>query len=83
MIKLSGPRVSPAGERVCINATGVGNGFSVVVHSGDKLVKVRVVIDPQSHTAEICFTIPPGSKGVTVLAKNAADTRNTTFTILT
>ncbi len=83
MIKLRGPHVSPAGKRVCINATGVGNGFSVLVTNRGKEVKVRVVIDPQSHTAEICFTIPLGSKGVTVWAKNAADTRNTTFTILT
>ena len=83
MIKLGGPRFSDAGERVCVSASGVGAGFSVSVTSGDKEVKVSVVIDPQSHTAEICFTVPPGSKGVTVWAKNAADTRNTTFTILT
>ena len=82
MITFSGSDIAPVGEEVCLTVSGVGAGFSSVVTSGKKEIRHTVKIDPHNKTATICFTIPPGSPGVTVWAKNALDARKSSFTVL-
>ena len=82
MIKINGPREAAAGERVCLSVSGVGTGFSVVVADGDKKLRFDLVTDPHTGTAEVCFTIPPGSPGVSIWASNSGDRNTTQFDIL-
>ena len=82
MIKLSGPRVASAGTEVCLNATNVGKGLSVVATVGDKEIPVDVVIDPREDTATICFTLPGAeSPGVVVTVRDASGGRGTSHVV--
>ena len=83
MIRLSGPGIADAGTEVCVTAHNIGLGFKATVVSGGRRLKVKTVIDPASHSAEICFTIPAGSEGVEVGAVNSATTEPVNLIILT
>ena len=83
MIRLTGPVFADAGKEVCINAGNIGSGFQAAVRSGGRKLRVRVVIDPATDTAEICFVIPAGSEGAQVVVSNSSTNEPVTHTILT
>ena len=82
MIKLNGPEFGEAGTRVCVTATNVGAGFSVIATVGEKEIPAKVVIDPKTDTATICFDLPSAEQGgVTVTAANTTG-RGTSLVVL-
>lgn len=82
MIRLSGPRIGDAGSRVCITATNIGKGFSVIAVVNGKEIPVDVTIDPAEESAVICLVLPEAdSGGVSITATNAGKGRGATHAI--
>ena len=83
MIRLKGPRKGEPGSRICLKATGIGKGFSVVGEVGKKEIPVTVTIDPSGESATICFTLPPAKDGgVNIIVSNSGGGRGASHTVL-
>ncbi len=82
MIPLSGPSFVEAGSTVCITATNIGSGFSAIASSPETVIKLKVTINPQNHTAELCFTAPAGGSTVTVHVSGNNKSRSNNHTVI-
>jgi hypothetical protein len=82
MIRLTGPRTVEPGSNVCITATNVGAGFSAIAKSSDSTVKIKISIDPQSHTASVCFTAPASGVAVTIHVTDSSGAKGINHTTI-
>jgi hypothetical protein len=81
MIKLRGPSFAEAGSTVCVTASGVGSGFSVVASTEAPNVILKIAIDNVNHAATIYFVVPSPGITVSILATDASSARGTTHTV--